>query len=93
MVFSSLTFLLFFLPAVLLIYFAVPRQAKNTVLFLFSLLFYAWGEPIYVALMLFSTALDYTCGRLVEKYRGTKKQKIGLLVSIIVNIGLLCFFK
>ena len=82
-----------FLPAVLLFYYAVPRQAKNAVLFLFSLLFYAWGEPIYVVLMLFSTVLDYTCGRLVEKYRGTSKQKIGLIISICVNLGLLFFFK
>ncbi|MGN0670311.1 MAG: MBOAT family protein, partial [Oscillospiraceae bacterium] len=93
MVFSSLTFLFAFLPAVLLVYFAVPRQGKNAVLFLFSLLFYAWGEPIYVLLMVFSTVLDYTCGRLVEKFRGTKKQKIGLIVSVIANLGLLCFFK
>ena len=93
MVFSSLTFLLLFLPVVLLVYFAVPRQGKNAVLFLFSLLFYAWGEPIYVCLMIFSTILDYTCGRLVEKYRGTSKQKIGLIISICVNLGLLFFFK
>ncbi|MGN0682994.1 MAG: MBOAT family O-acyltransferase, partial [Oscillospiraceae bacterium] len=69
------------------------RQGKNAVLFVFSLLFYAWGEPIYVLLMIFSTILDYTCGRLVEKFRGTKKQKIGLLISVITNLGLLCFFK
>ena len=93
MVFSSLTFLLLFLPAVLLVYFAVPRQGKNAVLFIFSLIFYAWGEPIYVVLMLFSTVLDYTCGRLVEKYKGTSKQKIGLILSICTNLGLLFFFK
>jgi len=93
MVFSSLSFLFLFLPAVLLVYFAVPRQGKNTVLFLFSLLFYAWGEPVYVLLMIFSTVLDYTCGRLVDKFRGTNKQKIGLIISVVVNLGLLCFFK
>ncbi len=93
MVFSSLTFLLMFLPAVLIVYFAVPRRGKNAVLFIFSLLFYAWGEPIYVCLMIFSTVLDYSCGRLVEKYRGTSKQKIGLIISICVNLGLLFFFK
>ncbi|MBQ6569452.1 MAG: MBOAT family protein, partial [Clostridia bacterium] len=93
MVFSSLTFLLMFLPAVLLVYFAVPRQIKNAVLFFFSLLFYAWGEPIYVCLMIFSTILDYTCGRLVEKHRGTSRQKIGLIISVCVNLGLLFFFK
>lgn len=93
MVFSSLTFLMLFLPAVLLVYFAVPRQGKNAVLFLFSLIFYAWGEPVYVVLMVFSTVLDYTCGRLVEKHRGTSKQKVGLIISICVNLGLLFFFK
>lgn len=93
MVFSSLTFLFLFLPCVLLVYFLVPNKAKNTILFLFSLLFYAWGEPIYVGLMIFSTVLDYTCGRAVEKYRGTPKAKIGLLVSVIVNLSLLCLFK
>lgn len=93
MVFSSLSFLFLFLPAVLLVYFIVPRQGKNTVLFLFSLLFYAWGEPIYVLLMIFSTVLDYTCGRLVDKFRGTSKRKIGLIISVVVNLGLLCFFK
>lgn len=93
MVFSSLTFLLYFLPAVLLVYFAVPRKAKNAVLFLASLVFYAWGEPIYVVLMIFSTILDYTCGRLVEKFRGTSKKKVGLIISVCCNLGLLFFFK
>lgn len=93
MVFSSLTFLYWFLPCVLLVYFLVPKRAKNAILFLFSLLFYAWGEPIYVGLMIFSTVLDCTCGRAVEKHRGTPKAKIGLLVSVIVNLSLLCLFK
>ena len=93
MVFSSLTFLLWFLPCVLLVYFLVPKKVKNAILFAFSLLFYAWGEPIYVGLMIFSTVLDYCCGRAVEKYRGTPKAKFGLLVSVIVNLSLLCLFK
>ena len=93
MVFSGLTFLLLFLPAVLLVYYLAPRNLKNAVLFLFSLLFYAWGEPVYVVLMLFSTVLDYTCGRLVEKYRETKKAKLGLIISVCVNLMLLGFFK
>ena len=93
MVFSSLTFLFLFLPAVLLVYYIVPRQGKNAVLFLLSLIFYAWGEPIYVGLMIFSTILDYSCGRLVEKYRGTAKQKWGLIISICGNLGLLFVFK
>ncbi len=93
MVFSSLTFLQCFLPCVLLVYFLVPKRAKNTVLFVFSLLFYAWGEPVYVGLMIFSTVLDYSCGRTVEKYRGTSKAKIALLISVVINLGLLGFFK
>ena len=65
MVFSSLMFLFRFLPAVLLLYFLAPKRARNTILFLASLIFYAWGEPVYVVLMLFSTVVDYTHGRLV----------------------------
>ncbi len=93
MVFSSLTFLLWFLPCVLLVYFLAPKNAKNAILFAFSLLFYAWGEPVYVGLMIFSTVLDYTCGRAVEKHRGTPRAKAGLMVSVIVNLSLLCLFK
>lgn len=93
MIFSSLTFLTLFLPLVLLVYFIVPNRGKNAVLFIFSLLFYAWGEPVYVLLMIFSTVLDYICGRLVERYRGTSKSKIGLIISMCGNLGLLMFFK
>ena len=93
MVFSSLTFLLCYLPAVLIVYYLAPRKLKNFVLFVFSLLFYAWGEPIYVGLMIFSTILDYCCGRAAEKYRGTKMAKAALIVSVTVNLGLLCLFK
>lgn len=93
MVFSSLTFLMLFLPLVLLVYYIVPRRCKNAVLFAFSLLFYAWGEPVYVLLMIFSTVLDYTCGRLVERFRGAPKAKIGLIISLCGNLSLLMFFK
>ena len=93
MVFSSLLFLFRFLPIVLLAYYILPKKCRNFVLFLSSLIFYAWGEPIYVGLMIFSTVLDYCCGRAVEKYRGTPKAKIGILVSVIVNLSLLCLFK
>ena len=93
MVFSSLTFLQCFLPLCLLAYFLVPQKWRNGTLFLFSLLFYAWGEPVYVVLMLFSTALDYTCGQMVERHRGQRGAKITLLVSVCVNLGLLCVFK
>ena len=93
MVFSSATFLLVFLPVFLALYFLVPDRAKNTILFLFSLLFYSWGEPVYVVLMLFSTMLDYICGLQAERRQGTKGAKIALLVSVCVNIGLLAIFK
>ena len=63
MLFSSLTFLYYFLPAVLIVYFLVPDRGKNLVLFLASLLFYGWGEPKYVALMLLTITLFYLCGR------------------------------
>ena len=93
MVFSSLTFLQCFLSLCLLAYFLVPQKWRNGTLFLFSLLFYAWGEPVYVVLMLFSTVLDYTCGQMVEQYRGQRGAKIALLVSLCVNLGLLGVFK
>ena len=67
MVFSSLLFLFYFLPAVLAVYFIVPRRAKNVVLLLFSLFFYAWGEPVYIFLMLFSICMDYLLGLWMER--------------------------
>ena len=93
MVFSSLTFLIWFLPCVLTVYFIVPKKAKNAILFAFSLLFYAWGEPIYVGLMILSTVLDFCCGRAVDRHRGTPRAKRGLLLSVIVNLSVLCLFK
>lgn len=94
MVFSSLTFLFSFLPAVLLVYWLAPRRWKNGVLFLASLVFYAWGEPIYILLMLFSTVVDYTCALGVHRYRADqRKARCFLLASIVINLGLLGFFK
>ena len=94
MVFSSLTFLFIFLPAVLLVYFLAPRGLRNGILFFFSLIFYAWGEPVYICLMFFSTLVDYVHGMLVVKYRGTPtKAKAALLSSVIINLLLLCIFK
>jgi len=99
-VFSSLTFLFGFLPLFLLCYYAAGRfggiRGKNVVLFLFSLVFYAWGEPVYVLLMFYSTILDYICGRMIEdgEIKGNrKKKKIFLAVSLVGNLGLLCTFK
>ncbi len=96
MVFSSVAFLFRYLPLVLLLYFLVPRQAKNFILFIFSLIFYAWGEPVYVVLMLFSTVVDYTHGLLVDKYKRAGKMgaaKAALISSVIINLSLLGFFK
>ena len=62
MVFSSITFLFFFLPVVLAVYYLVPERAKNPILLLASILFYAWGEPVYVVLLLLSIIFNYFCG-------------------------------
>ena len=93
MVFSSLTFLQLYLPICLLLYYQVPQKGRNAVLFFMSLVFYAWGEPVYVVLLLFSTVLDYTCGKLADKYRGKPAAKAALIVSVCVNLGLLSIFK
>ena len=69
MVFSSVVFLFRFLPLFFLLYYLVPERMKNVILFLGSLIFYAWGEPVYVLLMLFSTVVDYVHGRLLERLR------------------------
>lgn len=93
MVFSSVMFLFRFLPVFMVCYFVVPERMKNLVLFIGSLFFYAWGEPIYVCLMLFSTISDYIHGRLIDRYRG-KKAATGFLVSsILINVLILGFFK
>ena len=100
MVFSSLLFLVRFLPCVLLVYYIVPGCLKNiwrnSVLFLFSLAFYAWGEPVYIWLMLFSTVVDYTCGGLAGYLVGRERRRIArvfLVLSVAVNLSLLAVFK
>ena len=93
MLFSSIPFLYCFLPAVVLVYFLVPRKLKNAVLLLFSLGFYAWGEPKYVFLMIATIALFYICGLAIGKAKGGKWKKIWLWVSVAGGIGLLAVFK
>ena len=66
MIFSSLLFMFVFLPLVLIVYYLVPRQFRNLVLFVFSLVFYAWGEPVYILLMLFTAFIDYFIGAMVD---------------------------
>lgn len=100
MVFSSPLFLFRFLPAVLLLYAIVPSAQKNMwknlVLFVASLIFYAWGEPVYVVLMLFSTVVDYVNGGLTGYFmgRGNKScARIFLALSVVINLSLLFVFK
>jgi alginate O-acetyltransferase complex protein AlgI len=94
MVFSSLFFLFVFLPLVLLVYYTAPRRYRNFILFIASLIFYAWGEPIYILLMFLSIIINYTLGLLITRYRENKKiARPALFSSILINAGLLCFFK
>ena len=95
MVFSSLIFLFAYLPAVLLIYFVMPRKGKNLALFLVSLFFYAWGEPIYVLLMLASLSLAYLFGVGIGKWRQEKPRRAKALttLSVCVSLSFLFFFK
>ncbi len=94
MVFSSLTFLFAFLPLTLLVYYLVPKKAKNVVILITGLIFYAWGEPIYVLAMIASTFIDYTAGRIIAKYDDRPTiRKICLIVSLVMNLGLLGTFK
>lgn len=94
MVFSSLTFLFFFLVITMVIYYIVPRKGKNIVILISGLLFYAWGEPVYVLAMILSTFIDYTAGRIIDKNDDKPKVRLAcLLVSVIMNLGLLGIFK
>lgn len=100
MEFSSLLFLFRFLPCVLLVYFIVPGYMRNTwknlVLFLSSLLFYAWGEPVYIWLMLFSTAVDYINGGLAGYFVARNRRgvaRVFVVLSAVINLSLLGVFK
>lgn len=110
MVFSSLTFLYYFLPAVLIVYIMLPNRitvngikikgsplvipARNLLILISGLFFYAWGEPKYVWIMIISTLIDYTAGRLIDRFDDSSKKRTAfLLVSVIMNLGLLAVFK
>ncbi len=93
MLFSSISFLYYFLPLTTAIYFAVPKKCKNIVLLLSSLLFYGWGEPKYVILMVFSILAGYGFGLMVEKYRGKTAGKIFCILSVCVSLLFLICFK
>lgn len=97
MVFSSMIFLCVFLPIVLIVYFVLPKQSRNLWLLLASLFFYAWGEPRYILIMLFSTVFDYCNGRAIEYAMAKGKHdtmgRAVLVLSVAGNLGILCFFK
>ena len=91
MLFSSITFLYYFLPLVLIIYLIVPNKLKNIVLLIISLLFYFYGEPKYIIILLLSCFINYMAGLLIEKYRN--KSKLILMFCILYNVIQLLYFK
>lgn len=93
MLFSSVPFLYYFLPCVLILYFIAPRCLKNTVLLISSLVFYGWGEPIYVLLMLVSVLVGYISGIVIEKTRNTVYSKIAMLAGVGIDLAFLIYFK
>ena len=93
MLFSSIPFLFYFLPAVLIVYFLLPRVAKNAWLLISSLVFYAWGEPKYVFLMLGTIVLFYGCGLGIGYAKTKSVKKLWLTISVVISLGLLAVFK
>ena len=95
MVFSSLEFIFVFLASVLAVYYLVPPKARNIVLLLFSLVFYGWGEPVYVFLMIATITVDCICGYIIGRDLDSKpkRAKVTLIVSIVINLALLGVFK
>ena len=94
MVFSSLVFMFAYLPITLLAYYLVPRQGRNIFLFIVNLIFYGWGEPKLVLLMVFNIFFNYIGGWLVDKYRAdAKKKKLFLILTCVLDIGILAVFK
>ncbi len=94
MVFSSLIFVFLFLPACLLVYYLTPwLKVRNWILILFSLVFYAWGEPIWVILLFLSAVVDYLNGLFIEKFRGRRISVLGVYSTLIFNVGALATFK
>ena len=93
-VFSSLVFMFAYLPITLLAYYLVPRQGRNIFLFIVNLIFYGWGEPKLVLLMVFNIFFNYIGGWLVDKYRAdAKKKKLFLILTCVLDIGILAVFK
>lgn len=93
MVFSSPEFLFLFLPAMLLAYFVVPVRFRNPILLIGSLFFYAWGEPVYIILMLVSITVNFFLAIAIDRYRGTRWSLVALIAAMVISLGLLGFFK
>ena len=94
MVFSSTPFLFIYLPVVLAVYYLLPRRWRNLWLFIVNLVFYGWGEPVYILLMLFSIALNYAAGRLIGRHAAERRRaKRVLIADIVINLAMLAFFK
>lgn len=94
MLFSSIVFLFTFLPVILILYYLVPRRLKNALLLLCSLVFYAWGEPVYIFLMIFSIIFNYISGLdIARNLKNRRAARGSLIFNLIVNLGILGFFK
>ena len=93
MLFSSIPFLYYFLPLVLITYFAAPKKLKNAVLFVYSLVFYAWGEPLYVFLMAASITSAWGLALLMDKAKTQKARKILMIISVVISFSFLAYFK
>ena len=93
MLFSSIPFLYYFLPPVLVLYFLAPRQLKNAVLLLSSLVFYGWGEPKLLFLMVITIVAFYLCGLAAGRASNPGWKKAWMVLAVAIGIGLLCVFK
>ncbi len=94
MVFSSVAFLFYFLPALVVLYLAVPQKLKNGVMILASMVFFAWGEIRFIPVMLGLSVVDYVCGRMMEKNRQNDRRRlVYMLIGVGANLGVLLFFK
>lgn len=94
MLFSSTVFLFLFLPIVLLAYYICPKKLRNTLLLIVSLFFYAWGEPAFVPIMLFSILMNYTFGLIVDKVRERRTAiRLTMTLMVLSNVSLLCYYK
>ncbi|MBQ7922404.1 MAG: MBOAT family protein [Clostridia bacterium] len=93
MLFSSIPFLFYFIPCMMLVYFLVPAKCKNAVLLAFSIFFYAWGGVTYALLMILAIVMGYAAGLLIERYRGTGKAKAIMMIAVAAIISFMLYFK